>query len=344
MNVSQSKEKHIDIKQNYYKSLDCLAAYNQVSFLGKLKPVYAMDYYGNLQRFSCIKDMKTALSAQYNETTVKGESHNTSKGNVISLASRLEIIKEDGEIELDKSQLKQMTEVFSYGQNVPLYLINPLGEIKRFETSAQAKEAIGVDGLYTHGSRNSKEGCFFIPANDIEVRDENGKIIFNESGKPLVDYQKLDEFIETMPDSKEYPIFLLYRDGHVVFANSIDDACNKKGYKREVLLKSVRTGKPTKNGILVLKAKTYIKRNADNSAFRDEIGCCVADEEKIQKVLNEKFKNNKGFVVKLFDLNTGETLVFNSVTEVAKHLGVSKQAVNYANKYGKTCKGWKVIY
>jgi predicted DNA-binding protein YlxM (UPF0122 family) len=134
-----------------------------------------MDYYGNLLKFSSVNQMSQALGiTQANLNQLTGEHHFTAKGFSFMLASELESQNKDGTTSLRKEKLQKMVDAFSKGKNVPIYRIDVYGKTKRYENSSEAKKELDLGRIYTRGARNSSSGNYFINANDIEIRDENG--------------------------------------------------------------------------------------------------------------------------------------------------------------------------
>ncbi|MBR5305202.1 MAG: hypothetical protein IKU37_10285 [Candidatus Gastranaerophilales bacterium] len=324
--------------------LETLGIYKQISFRKnhKAASVYLMGYYGNIQLIETSELMAEKLGVKNcNTTYLRHKKFHVMNGYSYLFACDAKNQNSNGTISLEKEELQKMSEVFSDAYSMPVYSINCLGELIRYNNAREAQEQLGLTRIYTHGTRNSSKNLYFIPANDIEIRDENAQIVFDKNGRPKIDYSKLDKFIESMPESGNFPVFVVDFSGKATYVESLDHiTCVSKN----TLLKCIKEERPMQNGYLILKARLYVKRNDAHLAQRDENGDLIADEEKIRKTAKEKFNKGRVSVVKLTNLQTNETIEFYSTGEAARFLGVTKQAINYSNKHKVPCRGHRVIY
>lgn len=340
-NFVKQKPKTIKPKEKHevQSSLECLAVYNQISFKNKPMPLYAMDYYGRTKRFDSIVQASEMLgcSQAHIIKVLKGELH-LANGLALSYASDLE----NKDKSLNEAKLKELSKKFSSGLNLPIYMVDYSGKVTRFKNSAQAKEELGIEQIYTNGEKKSSNGLFFINANELDLRRDNGKVILDIFGNPEIDYKKLYKILIEMSGRPSKPLYLIDKNKNAVRFNSAKEITQKVGISSGDISKCL-------NGD-ILHVKGYVIVNAFDIELRDEKcrimtdkkGAPLIDKQKVADyatLLDVKRKQAVSFK----NIETGEVLEFESKMKAAEFFGITRQRLDSVLKTKTEFKGYYIL-
>ena len=178
-------------------ALDCLANYN-VSFARRA--VYIVNYDGSLQKMDTLTEAEKQCG-RVAGCVLSGQV-SASKDKTFAYADELE--SPDGSVNI--KALKQVMNNFQLAKNQPVYSIDFNGEIKRFNNIGEAATELGITptGIYQVLEETKPKkvisGYTFVRAFDIEKRDSKFKLIYDDSGKPIVDKKTIvmDHVIDTL--------------------------------------------------------------------------------------------------------------------------------------------------
>lgn len=324
--------------KNIKSSLECMALYNQIHFKNNPTPIYAMDYYGRIKRFDIISQAGAFLNiAQEHIYNVLNGKNILAGGYAFTYAKDIE--KEDG---FDNEKLKALTSKFSKGNNTPVYAIDYSGKLTRFNNIQEAKEKLNLKRVYKDGSKNSKKECVIISANELDLRRDNGKVIFDIFSKPEIDYEKLEKILYDMSRRPNMPIYLVNKDKEAIRFINPKEAQEKMGIYVGNISRCLTGASNHTNGWAVIRAYDIELRDKKCQVITDKKGKPLLDEEKLEEISQKSLKRNS-HQVSLLDVKTGEIFEFKSNTEAAKFLGISKQLFGRICKTHDFYKGYNIL-
>lgn len=326
-------------KKNFKSSLECFAVYNQISFKNKPIPLYAMDYYGRTKRFESILEASVVLDCSQSQiiNALKGKMHLVN-GLAISTAANLE--NEDNS--LNNTKLREMTDKFSKGLSVPIYLIDYSGKITRFENSNEAKEKLGIKHVFTGGKRNSDNRNFFVNANELDLRRDNGRVILDIFGKPEINYKKLYKILIEMSGRSSMPVYLIDKNKKAIRLNSPKEAMQQFNILSEQIGKCLRGEILHTKGYVIVNAFDIELRDEKCQIITDKNGTPLLDEQKVADyALLLDIKRKQPVVLK--NIQTGEIIELESKKKAAEFFGITRQRLDSVLKTKTEYKGYYII-
>ena len=340
-NFVKQKPKTIKAKEKYnvQSSLECLAVYNQISFKSKPMPLYAMDYYGRTKRFDSIVQASEMLgcSQAHIIKVLKGELH-LANGLALGYASDLE--NEDKS--LNEAKLKELSKKFSSGLNLPIYMVDYSGKVTRFKNSAQAKEELGIEQIYTNGEKKSSNGLFFINANELDLRRDNGRVILDIFGKPEINYKKLYKILIEMSGRSSMPVYLIDKNKKAIRLNSPKEAMQQFNISSEQIGKCLRGEILHTKGYVIVNAFDIELRDEKCQIITDKNGTPLLDEQKVADyALLLDIKRKQPVVLK--NIQTGEIIELESKKKAAEFFGITRQRLDSVLKTKTEYKGYYII-
>lgn len=178
----------------------------------------------------------------------------------------------------EAKKLKEESEIKAIKENmrtVPIYLISPNVEPVKFKSITEASENTNIANArisdILHGKRTSKKDRFFVFANEIEEKDENGNI--------SLDIEKINRLNqERQEKSVVKRAYLIDSEGN------IKKACKtaKEMDKSKEFHNALNNGQ---SGILLPNGDFLIY--AKDVETIDESGRIIVERNKINKVLSE---------------------------------------------------------
>ena len=208
----QNKAYKSDSPNNYMNrqsALECLANYN-ISFCRR--EVIVVHYDGSYERFPSA----TAAEKKYGSglrSVLSGAGY--ASGEVTCVYAD-ECTMEDDKI--SPVCLKRILNNFSYASKRPIYAIDFYGNIQRFENKGDASEKLGISDatIYNILNDSTRAGDYiFVRAADVEKRDENFRLLYEDEGKPKIDIEAINQARTVfLCLSKKYPIVTIDVDGN----------------------------------------------------------------------------------------------------------------------------------
>ena len=235
-----------------------------------------------------------------------------------------------------------MTDKFSKGLSVPIYLIDYSGKITRFENSNEAKEKLGIKHVFTGGKRNSDNRNFFVNANELDLRRDNGKVILDIFGNPEIDYKKLYKILIEMSGRPSKPLYLIDKNKNAVRFNSAKEITQKVGISSGDISKCL-------NGD-ILHVKGYVVVNAFDIELRDEKCRIMTDKKGVPLIDKQKVADyatlldvKRKQAVSFKNIETGEVVEFESKKKAAEFFGITRQRLDSVLKTKTEYKGYYII-
>ncbi|MBQ8847461.1 MAG: hypothetical protein IJ003_00785 [Candidatus Gastranaerophilales bacterium] len=343
---NQKTFKYIDFSLN---GLDCLAR-NNFAFLGGKTvptPVYAISQDNKIKRFETINSASRELNIPTASISKCLSGRFKKVGNYTFLtAQQLENQDDKSNVTLDDSSLKVARDKFYTGKELPVYAIDIDGTVRRFDSVAQAAKKLEVSlrSIYpTLSGRGHLSGDYvFVPASKIELRDEKtGAILYGKNRKPFLDSKVINCALNEFSNAKNAPICKIDCFGKV---QRLDNSSrNNSAFRNSRIIRSLDDEIKISGKNIFVAENVIIARTSEGKAIYDDYGNFLYDAEKINAIL-EAFKNAKVKPVIAIDTSTGEISRYESISEAARKLGVSRQAADYALNYHKRVAGHKIEY
>lgn len=344
----EAKNTHI-AKNSSFGALEALAMQN-IAFCAKNKSeaIYAFSRDNRILKFESKTAASDILDCNFTSITkcLNGQFHE-SNGYAFVSADEIEIKKEDGTIELDEKVIKRVREGFNNAKTTPVYAISLDGTAQKFDSLAAASEALEISvstiskSLLKSGHTAAK--YVFISANDLELKDETGAVIYDENGRPELNYEVKKAELERFSKAYRGPVCKIDYSGNIRRFYDENEAFNNSGHKVATIRDINERGKVHSKHVYVQES-AIILRDEKGFAMCDKNGNYIYDIAKINKVL-EAFEDVKIRPVKATNLETGEVLDFECASVAADKLKITKQAI-HANLKGKhkTASGYKFEY
>jgi len=298
------------------------------------KEVYVLDYYGNAQKFNSVKDAANFFNCTVGEIgrRIKND-YGLMHGFVVAYADNVETKDKT----LDKEKIRQLMFNYTLGEKAPIYDISPLGELTRYENSKEAREKLGLKSKLHLDAYQRYQGHLFVRANYLDLRDDDGKIIFNSSGKPAVDTKKLNKILyeERVPAVKK-AVYLIDKNGNATRFNDLKELSDKMGFSFAYINNYMRGLLPSNvHGYDILRASDIEYYDSNGSLLVDDLGNPILNQEKIEQLLSSRKSKEKTYKregVRLVDHLTNEEFEFESKAQAAKFLGISRQRFDIISK------------
>lgn len=346
-------------KNNVYKkqvfnekplmALECLAI-NNIAFCATMKnpAIYAISRDNAILKFENKTAASETLGCNFASITkcLEGKFHE-SNGYAFLYADDVEIQKEDGSIELDEKLIKKIREGFANAKTTPVYALSMDGSVQRFDSLAVASDELEISvstiskSLLKSGHTAGK--YVFVSANDLELRDEKGAVIYNDNGQPVLNNEVKKAELERFSHAYRGPVCSIDCFGNIRRYEDENEAFNYSSNKVATLRDVNEKGK-VYLGQIYVQENVIISRDEQGYARYDKDGNYIYDISKINKIL-EAFEDVKIKPVKAIDIITGEVIEFKSSTEAACILNIKKQAIHAVLKgKNKTASGYKFEY
>lgn len=212
MDLKEAQDKDGNISQEAIKKMqDSLKN-------SKTMPIYAIDYDGNIKRFSSQAQAAREYNLNVNRVSnVVMKETPTTAGIVFVDAQEIErrddtgnvILGENGEPEVDYNTVLKQLKRFSQSCCVPFCTIDYLGNINRFQSPQDAndKSAYTLSVISRNINSNKPLGRnVFVCENDILYRDKFGKTKKDLQGHYIYDIRKINEKLSAFEYAKAKPI------------------------------------------------------------------------------------------------------------------------------------------
>ncbi len=353
-NYSNSIQKNEFKKQNTlnqprFSALECMAL-NNLAFCANNKPqaVYAFSRDNTILRFPSKTEAVAVLGVNYCSVTkcLEGDFHE-SNGYSFAYAKDVEIQREDGSVELDEKAVKRIRESFNDAKRTPVYAISIDGSVQRFNSLAIASLELeipirSISKVLTKNTHASN-GYVFVSADELEMRDKKGALIYDKNGKPLLNNEVKIAQLERFSKSYRGPVCSIDCFGGIRRFEDENEVIAKFGRKARTARDLGERAKVFSKRIFV-QENLIISRDEQGYARYDKDGNYIYDISKINKLL-EVFEDTKIRPVKAKNLITGEVIEFECSSQAAQVLGITKQAINQnLNGKNKTASGYKFEY
>ena len=257
-------------KQLNLSGLDCATNYNLAFCSRTPRAIYAIDYDGNYERFDSIAQAAKGESYEAIKQVLSGR--NNSGNNKIYIYAD----------EVDKDNIGIMPKIindallnFRNANNQPIYAIDFQGNIQRFDNVASAVGVLCIDkDMISKVLRHAKEtsrGYVFVRAFDIELRDENGKLLKNEDNKPIVDTKQINKLrARFLGKGKDFPVVSIDKNGNVKQYKDTTQVTKHFETKRTNIQQSIMSNR--------IFQKSYVFARLVDVVLIDEFGDVVYDE------------------------------------------------------------------
>ena len=205
-------------------------------------------------------------------------------------------------------------------------------------TKAAVEEGIisGGGSAYIHASKEVAK-----LASELEGDEKTGAILYGKNRKPFLDSKVINCALNEFSYAKNAPICKIDCFGKV---QRLDNSSrNNSAFRNSRIIRSLDDEIKISGKNIFVAENVIIARTSEGKAIYDDYGNFLYDAEKINAIL-EAFKNAKVKPVIAIDTSTGEISRYESISEAARKLGVSRQAADYALNYHKRVAGHKIEY
>lgn len=332
---------------NYTSSLQCLANQN-ISFCAK-KPVYAMGkdfkliYFDSAQRASLILGVNDSAIA----SVLKGRNH-LAGDYAFAYASELEIENKDGKKELSPDAVERLKENFKNAKTVPTYILDYDGNLTRCDTQTLAaralKTTLKVVNKAACGYAYVAKNHIVIPADEIELKDDNGDTMLGFNSKPLLNYEKVRLELAKFSNTQFAPVCTVDYLGNIQRFNNKQELIDEKDVSLGTVSSCLNSGKPTRDKIIVYE-NDILFRDEFGKTRKDINGNYIYDLSKINKRL-QVFADSKLKPIRVKDVK-GDKIhyyYFDHGQHAAEQLGITKQMVSRCLKQERPWNGYYFEY
>ena len=312
LNSIQKNEfkKQNTLSQPRFGALECMAI-NNLAFCANNKPqaVYAFSRDNTILRFPSKTEAVAVLGVNYCSVTkcLEGEFHE-SNGYAFAYAKDVEIQREDGSIELDEKAVKRIREGFNDAKRTPVYVLYVDGTMKKFDSLAIASQELEVPvrsiSKSALGYGHTASGYVFINADDIEIRDDKGALVYDKNGQPLLNMEVKKAELERFSKAYRGPVCSIDCFGRIKRFQDENEAFNNSGHKVKIARDTNERPKVFLKRIFV-QENVLISRDEQGYARYDKDGNYIYDISKINKLL-EAFEDTKIRPVKARNIITNE--------------------------------------
>lgn len=328
---------------------ECIKIYNPAfCAYHKPQPIYAFSRDNAILKFQSKTDAMTTLGINYCSLAkcLEGTCHEAN-GYSFAYAKDVEIKNEDGTIELDEKVIKKIREGFSNSKKTPVYALFLDGSTKRFDSLTIASQELEIPvrsiSKTALGYGHTANGCVFVNADEIEIRDDKGALVYDKKGQPLLNMEVKKAMLEKFSKAYRGPVCSIDCFGRIERFQDEEEAFSDFGTKVRIARDVGEKPRVFSKRIFV-QENVIISRDKQGHAKYDKNGNYIYDVSKINKLL-EAFEDVKIRPIKARNIITNEVIEFESTTQAAKALGLTKQAINQ-NLSGKTklTSGYKFEY
>lgn len=277
---------------------------------GKKTPVYIIDKEGGYKKFGSVREAaefvgkdKSCLSGVLSDKCA----NLTAGGYIVRYADDVEIKTNDGRIIPDENRIKQIANEVTKRKTTkgtPVYAIKTDGTYRKYTSEANAAQATNTkrSNLSNHLHRKSRSktlnGYIFVPPEAVETKDNNGKIIVDES--------KIDAIINertTRKQREKEPVYEIYPNRVFNKFASIDDASTYTGIRADIIRNSVlyKKRKETIADSIFVRAKEIETKNPDGTIQIDESKLNAAIEDRTSKRNGAVYTVDKFGTIKRYD-------------------------------------------
>ena len=257
-------------------SLDCISNYN-ISFCSKA--VYVIDYDGSYEKYDKIND----AIKKYGKTlpTILHGTNFASGGKTYVYSSTIE--DKDGNVNINK--LSKALLAFRDAKTQPVYAVDYEGNIRRFESVIETEKALNIAreliSCVLSDKAKVKSGYTFVKAFDLELRDKNAKIIYDQNQKPEISRVVLNKVRENFLYSPHnYPIASIDEKGEVRVYKNIDEIVSSSKNRKNNIIQAIVNSR-TSNGCAYVKLKDVVAIDKDGNVLYNEDGTYKLDQKKI---------------------------------------------------------------
>lgn len=346
-NYSNKAVSRAEVAHRYINvgSLQCLANQN-MAFCAK-KPVYAMDkdfnliYFNSAQRASLVLGVNDSCIA----SVLKGRNH-LAGDYAFAYASELEIEDKDGKKELSPDAVERLKENFKNAKTVPTYVLDYDGNLTRYDTQTLAARALEttlkVVNKAACGYAYVANNHIVIPADEIEIKDENDDVILGADSKPILNYEKIQKELAKFSNTQSTHVCTIDYLGNVQRFENKQELVDKKGYTLSTISTCLSNAKPTQNKIIVCE-NDILERDEFGRTKKDINGNYLYSLTEINKRL-QVFADCKVRPIRVKDVRTGRIYYFDSGQQAGEKLGITKQYVSKCLKQGCPWNGYYFTY
>lgn len=266
-NINIQNTKNHQLAENL-NGLNCISNYNIPFCSGEA--VYAINYDGSYERLNSAAEAGTKYSGNAVYACLSGKTY-ASDGRVFIYANEIE--NENREINLTAIQKALLN--FKYANNQPIYSIDFNGNIERFDSPKDAYGKVDVSNSRINqileNTLETSKGYTFVRAFDVELRDENGKLLFDEDMKPLVDMKKINKAREKiLHTQRDFPVIMVSADGETKTYKNLKDVADNIGYTYQNVAKALSSTRTIQNKYILLQLSDVVKVDESGDVEFDE--------------------------------------------------------------------------
>ncbi|MBQ4645775.1 MAG: hypothetical protein IJB79_00340 [Candidatus Gastranaerophilales bacterium] len=315
--------------------------FDTFSFQGKIRAVYAINKDGTRARFDSAKEASTKLGIErpnvYN--VLQGISKQTC-GYTFVWADEVEYQDESGKIALNEEKMLSLLNNFSNANNFELYSLEFDGTTKRHEniTSLSIDERCSSTRIsdILGGRVSQTNGYVFIRANDVDLRDEKGKIITDNEGNPIPDKKKINKLRETfLYSQKNFPIVVISKDKKTRIFPTIKEAGNQLPIAVSAIIRALNNPQYGVKKCAVARLSDVVLKDSEGNVVFSEDNNFVLDDEKLQKTYLNYFEVDEtkqisfcGNPRKIYAYDyEGNSFQFDGRPQAAQTLGMSRSRI-----------------
>lgn len=270
------KKSFFSEKNTNINSLDCISNYN-ISFCSKA--VYVIDYDGTYEKYPKINDAKQKYGQSVN-SILNGE-HFASGHKTFAYSSGIEDL--EGNVNVDK--LHKALLAFRDAKMQPIYAVDYQGNLLRFDNIIEAEKNLNIAReLITSvllDKAKVKSGYTFVKAFEIEERDENAKLRYDENHNPIILQKHLNKVRENFLYSPQnYPIASIDKKGNVVIYRNIDEIVSSTKSSKGNIIQAIANSR-TSYGLAYVKLKDIVLTDKDGNVLYNPDGTYMLDDKKI---------------------------------------------------------------
>ena len=312
-------------KQQYFECCNI-----PFTYLIKQEPVYCVNRDGTVVKFESKIAASQFLNLPYSSvaSSLKGRLHET-KGYCFLSAKDVEIVQEDGTTKVDEAVLKKARESFEKAKTMPVYALDYDGNLTRYDSQTAASKdlEISISSISKCVLKDSHSAgrYIFIPASELEIRNNAGILIQDKKGRPILDSEKIRQELQRFSKAYRGAICLIDYLGNIQVFETEQQAA-KKGFSLAKVSRNMSGDTMLEGKYLVVKENDILQRDEMGKTIFDENGDYIYDIAKINKYL-QAFETTKIKPVKAKNIATKEVITFESSAQAAEVLGVSKQAI-----------------
>lgn len=287
--VNCSKNITISPKEQKLNALECISNYN-IPFCSH-GAVYAINYDGNYEKIKNAAEAGKKYSGNAVYACLNGQTY-ASSDKVFIYADEIE--NEDGEV--NSTAIQKALLNFKYANNQPIYSIDFDGNLERFASPKDAYGKVAVSNSRINqileDTLETSKGYTFVRAFDVELRDENGKLLFDEDMKPLVDMKKINKAREKIIcTERDFPVIMVSADGETKPYKNLKDVANDIGTAYQNVAKALSSTRTIQNKYILLRLSDVVKVDESGDVEFDENNNFKTDFNKINRYIKLYLNN-----------------------------------------------------